>query len=91
MNDNKLIAEFMGWNTTDCDEVFTEPAGMMERYTTAEMEFQTSWDWLMPVVHEIDKICRENLGLNHNLHIGDNRAEVYLQVVEFIEDYNDER
>ena len=55
------------------------------------MEYHMSWDWLMPVVHEIDKICRENLGLNHNLHIGDNRAEVYLQVVEFIKEYNDEK
>ncbi len=89
MKDNKLIAEFMGWNTTDCDEIFTEPAGMMERYTTAEMEFQTSWDWLMPVIENIDHLQYESVkGIEDALstrHIGD----THKAVVEFIKTYND--
>ena len=77
MNDNKLIAEFMGYPDLGTEGDFTY------------LKYHREWNWLMPVVHEIDKICRENLGLNHNLHIGDNRAEVYLQVVEFIKEHND--
>ena len=79
----------MGWNTTDCDEIFTEPAGMMERYTTAEMEFQTSWDWLMPVIENIDHLQYESVkGIEDALstrHIGD----THKAVVEFIKTYND--
>ena len=91
MKDNKLIAEFMGWNTTDCDEIFTEPAGMMERYTTAEMEFQTSWDWLMPVIENIDHLQYESVkGIEDALstrHIGD----THKAVVEFIKTHNAKR
>ena len=60
MNDNKLIAEFMGWTevphfmTCSADEVlYTEPAGMRDTWTTSEMKFATNWDWLMPVVAKI--------------------------------------
>ena len=92
MNNNKLIAEFMGWNTTDCDEVFTEPSGMMDTYTTAEMQFATSWDWLMPVVQKCYKIDNEE-GFDNlvdavsTLDLGG----TYDAVVEFIKTYNDER
>jgi len=54
------------------------------------MEYHTSWDWLMPVVHKIDEKCRERLGLNHSLHIGDDIDAVYQAVVEFIKEYNNE-
>tara|TARA_R110000787_G_scaffold21786_3_gene63956 strand:- start:2694 stop:2954 length:261 start_codon:yes stop_codon:yes gene_type:complete len=86
MDNNKLIAEFMGVETTD-GLVFQDN----NTHEFNPIKYHREWNWLMPVVHEIDKICRENLGLNHNLHIGDNRAEVYLQVVEFIKEYNDEK
>ena len=37
MNDNKLIAEFMG---------------MEEHLTLSQMRYHTSWDWLMPVIEK---------------------------------------
>ena len=75
MTDNKLIAEFMGAEYTG----------------TRVKDYDTSWDWLMPVVHKIDEKCRERLGLNHSLHIGDDIDAVYSQVIEFIKEHNDER
>ena len=57
MNDNKLIAEFMGF-TKDSKELY-----LIDDYTLRsedeyqatyvdEMKFHTSWDWLMPVVEK---------------------------------------
>ena len=65
MNDNKLIAEFMGakplvlggsteyemYGVLDCIE-----DGVDEKhyYIDDEMRFHESWDWLMPVVRKIE-------------------------------------
>ena len=60
---NKLIAEFMGWNN-DGDfsvipegkmlPVFTENhARVSDQFEIEEMMFHSSWDWLMPVVEKI--------------------------------------
>jgi hypothetical protein len=54
-NDNRIIAEYMGW--TQCDPLynnkFIEPAGMRDVYSTSEMLFATDWNWLMPVVAKL--------------------------------------
>ena len=98
-NNNKLIAGFMGWNTTDCDEVFTEPSGMMDRYTTAEMQWKTDWNWLMPVIikcKESIDYCSDDNALDYH-NIEDEMLsqlsieDTYKAVVEFIKEYNDER
>jgi len=58
MKDNKLIAEFMGANLyapndyemygiIDC---IADGENEQHFFTTEQMKFQTSWDWLMPVV-----------------------------------------
>ena len=78
----------MGWNTTDCDEVFTEPSGMMDTYTTAEMQFATSWDWLMPVVQKCYKIDNEE---GFDMLVEDKLSSTHKAVVEFIKEYNNER
>jgi hypothetical protein len=82
MNNNKLIAEFMGLPT----EVFK--SGKVNYYFREfnsgtwyeehELSYNVSWDWLMPVVQ---KIGDENL-----LSIDIDR--VYDRVVEFIKEYN---
>jgi hypothetical protein len=82
MNNNKLIAEFMGLPT----EVFK--SGKINYYFREfnsgtwyeehELSYNVSWDWLMPVVQ---KIGDENL-----LSIDIDR--VYDRVVEFIKEYN---
>ena len=81
MNDNKLIAEFM---SVDCVDVDT----YLEN--NKELQYHTSWDWLMPVIEEIDHLQREPIqGIEDALStrcLGD----VYNAVVEFINQYNNE-
>jgi len=83
MNNNKLIAEFiapLGLRTRD--------GGYMPEN---EMRYDTSWDWLMPVVEKIEQV---NEGVPEQmLHVNlySERREVYQAVVEFIKTYNDER
>lgn len=54
-------------------------------------KFQTSWDWLMPVVEKIKNIAvkDENIEVFYEVanHIPD-RHETYNAVVEFINQYN---
>ena len=72
MKDNKLIAEFMGWELQDYPTdrwygSYREPNGKLHRNTDTEpLLFHASWDWLMPVV---DKI--EGLGYWVNRNDGD--------------------
>ena len=47
---NKLIAEFM-----DKDVALLESVGI-EKYTSDELKYHTSWDWLMPVVEKIESL-----------------------------------
>ena len=60
MNDNKLIAEFMGMQHTDIgwydsENVMSEYAcQMVGGNTFEELQYDRSWDWLMPVVDKIN-------------------------------------
>lgn len=48
MKDNKMIAEFM-----DYTHVLLPVSVGLEYYDGDEMEYHSSWDWLMPVVEKI--------------------------------------
>jgi len=62
MNDNKLIAEFMGFQKTDIgwyesnDGWFIGLSNSGNTFDEYELSFDTSWDWLMPVVEKISDI-----------------------------------
>ena len=59
MESNKLIAEFMGWNTKS---LTTIPSNLhlsniqLDNGDVMELKFHTSWDWLMPVVEKIESL-----------------------------------
>lgn len=93
MNNNKLIAEFIGW---DIQSPTTIPVNLhlsnleLDNNEVMELKFHTSWDWLMPAVKKC--FCT-----------GDNTFEwdaimdamwtcdikiVHSVVVEFINEYN---
>jgi len=75
MNDNKLIAEFMS----------------VEYTGTRVKDYDTSWDWLMPVVNKIEMEC-EGVPLQLlDCSLYSEIDEVYQAVVEFIKTYNSER
>ena len=88
INDNKLIAEFMGY-THQSDSAFKDESGFWNDFEVFE-----TWDWLMPVVakcFDIYHIEQKNDDLNFKFYdsIGDIKA-TYKAVAEFIKKYNDE-
>ena len=77
MKSNKLIAEFMGVDYVDVDTYLEN---------NKELQYHTSWDWLMPVVSKCFKT-------GDDTHQWDNIMDtmftcdisiVYAQIVEFI-------
>jgi len=95
MKDNKLIAEFMGHKLgLDGDGMGEPQCRIFENgLGTKRIEdtYDKSWDWLMPVVDEIEQV---NEGVPEQmLHVSlySTIDEVYEAVVEFIKTYNDEQ
>jgi len=109
--DNKLIAEFMGWKVDKSisSAHFKKTGGYhltngTRTMASDQLQYHTSWDWLMPVV---DKIAKESMyyltfdddkGTNfQKLQLGLNGATtgnfdlVYKAVVEFIKWYNEQK
>jgi len=88
MNGNKLIAEFMGYEVK-------HGKCYSPKYndgTIAPMQFDRSWDWLMPVVQKCFDTQQPSEGqhyfINESLLTMDIEV-VYDRVVEFIKEYND--
>ena len=80
-NDNKLIGDFMDIRNTGLS-VYAEHA----------YQYNSSWDWLMPVAKECIN-PEDNTEGRDNLAVAlttCNIDEVYQAVVEFIKTYNDE-
>jgi len=87
---NKLIAEFMGYPKVANDEDKRD-------YLEDCVKYHTSWDWLMPVVRKIVKICCNE---NEDAFASDEYTSIletiplariedsYKVVVEFIKWYN---
>ena len=86
-DNNKLIAEFMGLEKENGLYLFTTP---MDDYKTDTLYFNTSWDWLMPVV---DKCMQTGDNTDewdtlYNALSTLNITNTYQAVVEFIKQYN---
>lgn len=66
LTDNELIAQFMGWKNrifqvyADKPEepIWFRPGEDFPSYykTVGELEFESSWDWLMPVMEKIETL-----------------------------------
>ncbi len=96
MEGNELIAQFMGLEKENGLYLFTTP---MDDYKTDTLYFDTSWDWLMPVVEKIQKLYEECMDYNNQMPedyyykvldkgISTPREIIYKAVVEFIKQYN---
>jgi hypothetical protein len=94
MENNRLIAEFMGLRTNSYGDYNIDKDVMgfdMIVCSLADTKFHTSWDWLMPVVEKcLTTGDRQHFVINDAL-LTCNIEEVYKAVVEFIKQYNDER
>lgn len=71
---NKLIAEFMGAVKSDFGNymIFTvkNPQSVVKIYHS-EIKYDSSWDWLIPVVEKIDS-------MGHHFHLYSDSAEIDL-------------
>ena len=95
MKDNKLIAEFMGkelFNFSNFNFFVINNVFIKEN----ELQYDTSWDWLMPVVlkcKESVDYCSDDNALEYH-KIEDEMLsqlsieDTYQAVVEFIKTYN---
>ena len=83
MESNKLIAEFMGVHEIMHDgySEYELPSNEIVQ----NLQYHTSWDWLMPVVEKIYQ-----LDSNADFFGSINLEATYKEVVEFIKTYNDE-
>ena len=62
MENNKLIAEFMGMKYSD-ERSFND--GEWTHSIKSLSKFETSWDWLMPVVEKIESL-KYRVEISHN-------------------------
>jgi hypothetical protein len=98
MESNRLIAEFMGWNIQNPTTI---PTNLhlsnleLDNGEVMELKFNTSWDWLMPVVKRIVSDVEFDVGYENEYreHLMDvvpfaNIEDVYEAVVEFIKNQN---
>lgn len=93
-NDNKLIAEFMGWTPCDPNDstMYINPTNGALHSSHSDMRFHTSWDWLMPVVQKCFDTQQPEEGQHYfiNESLLTMKIEVvYDRVVEFIKEVNE--
>jgi hypothetical protein len=84
ISDNKMIAEFMGVDYVDIDTYLEN---------NKELQYHTSWDWLMPVVQKCRLDGQNLVGIDNWSEIGSaleecNIDNTYQAVVEFIKEHN---
>ena len=93
MESNKLIAEFIGWTSCDSNDstMYANPQDKSDAWSTDEMRFNESWNWLMPVAEKcLTTGDRQHFVINDAL-LTCNIEEVYKALVEFIKQHNDEQ
>ena len=103
MENNKLIAKFMGHKTDwgfKKNSILYMPQGEGNSSNNSivipykKLQYHTSWDWLMPVVQKCFDTQQPSEGQHYfiNESLLTMKIEVvYDRVVEFIKQYNDEQ
>ena len=92
MESNKLIAEFMGMELGDDKTMYYDDVENLHPPTPInKLKFHTSWDWLMPVIEEIDHLQFEPIESIEKALFTRSIRDTHKAVVEFIKQYNDEQ
>ena len=97
MKDNKLIAEFMGLQFSK-GEYYRPLYNSGDWIPENELQYHTSWDWLMPVIHRMRDHINVDMGFEEYDDWRENFKQIdpynysleqcYKAVVEFIKEYN---
>ena len=95
-NNNKLIAEFMGYIDNGCSEegFLINPITNFDE-EIENLKYHSSWNWLMEVIAKVTAL-KEFQDYEFNSLFWDTFCEldienVFIQVVLFIEWYNEEK
>jgi len=104
--ENKLIAEFMGWKVDKSisSAHFKKTGGYhltngTRTMASNQLQYHTSWDWLMPVVEKIEhtsayvnvKGCHVKISTWVDVNAPTKLEAVHKAVVEFIKWYNEQK
>ena len=81
MENNKLIAEFMGVSQGEHTHFMVEPFALESYANVDDLKYHISWDWLMPVIEKIYQ-----LDSNADFFGSINLEATYKEVVEFIKE-----
>ena len=95
MNNNKLIAEFMGLHKVLFNSrnlyYYIREFNSGSWYEEHELSYDLSWDWLMPVLKKINSEISPNTRDLWRMIINPTEyhiENVYKQAVEFIKEFN---
>jgi hypothetical protein len=70
IENNKLIAEFMGMELGDDKTMYFDDAENLHPPTPIDqLKYHESWDWLMPVVEKINN-TKDSFGNKYDFQIG---------------------
>ena len=86
MKDNKLIAEFMGIPSYKQGRYLMFEYADNNHRTEQDLAYHTSWDWLMPVIEEIDHLQQEPVQSIEDALATRCIGDTYNAVVEFIKE-----
>jgi len=92
MNNNKLIAEFMGVPQGKHTHFMVEPFALESYADVDDLKYDASWDWLMPVAEKCLKTGEPSDGQHYFINdalLTCNIEVVYDRVVEFIKEVNE--
>tara|TARA_R100001463_G_scaffold27291_1_gene63329 strand:- start:179 stop:649 length:471 start_codon:yes stop_codon:yes gene_type:complete len=90
ISDNEMIAEFMGWKRgkneeTNTNQYFLAQPEHWYLKDENELEYHTSWDWLMPVILKLSPLTECGIKIQRNETI----ESAYSFVVKFIKEHNE--
>jgi len=93
IENNKLIAEFLGFQLTNLGWFDNEEhlINVEKDNTFDDLKFHSDWNWLMEVIETILNICAKNDDLEKYNEIADNIPYIqptYNACIEFIKKYN---
>jgi len=85
--DNKLIAEFMGLEEHK-GSYYLSLYFIRDWVSDNDLEYHASWDWLMPVIEEIDHLNYEPIDTIEKALSTRLIKNTHKAVVQFIKEYN---